>query len=95
MKIIIYILFLIAVVGCSTETDNPPRGYAMGTDADVRQEILKSCWYCGDYTGPVTGSSTLTSPQRICGASWGSCPSNTTLGDGSTWLFIAGCRCDG
>lgn len=82
------------VIGCS-KSNISHRGYTAGTDADVKQEILKSCWYCGNYTGPVTGTTTLTSPQRICGPSWGGCPSSTTLGDGSTWQFSNTCLCNG
>ena len=62
------------------------------------KESASKCWWCGDYnmlTPPTNGAQPLPSPQRICGPTWNSCPTFTTLGDGSVWQFSGGCRCDG
>ncbi len=95
MKIVIWVFVSIVLFGCSNFTNEPSRGYVQEEGKDVKQEILRSCWWCGNYIGPVTGTTSLSSPQRICSPNWGSCPSNTTLGDGSTWQFSDTCLCNG
>jgi len=95
MRTFICLVIMIILTGCSSMSKQSSRGYVHEPGKDVKEEMLRSCWYCGDYTGPVTGTTTLTSPQRICSPTWNSCPSLTTLGDGSTWQFSANCKCNG
>ena len=104
MKMFNCLLLIAAILaGCmakSPKSETPAPGFPAGSVTEMKLQISRACWYCGDYTGPVTGNSTLPSPSRICGEHnnprWsGSCPTITTLGDGSTWQFQGGCRCDG
>ncbi len=92
MKPLMSVILLLFVLGCS---NTPPPGL-LTDQLGLFTVGATSCWYCGNYTGPVKGASSLTSPQRICGTGprWsGSCPSTTMLGDGSTWQFNNSCTC--
>ena len=84
----------------------PGRGPATGVLATQVQQIknaASSCWWCGDYEcvdAPDDSKFTVGDKERICGPRsnprWaGSCPSTTTLGDGSSWQFKENCDCDG
>jgi hypothetical protein len=73
------------------------------TQVQHYKDAASSCWYCGDYEcvdAPADSRFQVGDKQRICGPGsnprWaGSCPSTTTLGDGSSWQFKGNCDCDG
>ncbi len=86
-----------------TPREAAPPGILAGNVSQFKNAAASECWYCGDYqcvTAPEDSSYSVGDKTRICGPRsnprWsGSCPSTTTLGDGSSWQFKDDCRCDG
>lgn len=92
------LMMLSVLAGCSSGGDDCK---AIGFSVEQKECISMNtsvCTWCGDYACVLDGSTyTAGTKMRICGIGprWnGSCPSTTTLGDGSDWQFQANCSCD-